>query len=107
MADRLNSQPPPPLPYENVDNTQFCSEQQNTAYGEFIQTCLAQHKRQYPDELIHKKIEEFYKQCSFSWVNLSEPEQESFQEMADQSPPPHANVDTAQYAKFQKNVQFR
>ena len=31
-------------------------KQQNTAYGVFVQACWAQHKRQYPDELIHKEI---------------------------------------------------
>ena len=36
--------------------------QKNTAYGVFVQACWAQHKRQYPDELIHKEIEEFNKQ---------------------------------------------
>ena len=36
-------------------------KQQNTAYGVFVQACWAQHKRQYPDELIHKEIEEFNK----------------------------------------------
>ena len=64
---------------------QECSERQNTAYGVFIQACWAKHNRKYPDELIHKEIEEFHKQCSFSWVNLSEPEREIFQEMADRS----------------------
>ena len=76
------------------------SEQQNTAYGVFIQACWAKHNRKYPDELIHKEIEEFHKQCSFSWVNLSEPEREQFQEMADQAnaqpPPPYENVDNTQ-----------
>merc|ERR1711956_183645 len=47
--------------------------------------CWAQHKRQYPDELIHKEIEEFNKQCSVWWYNLSEQERERFQEMADRS----------------------
>jgi hypothetical protein len=56
---------------------------QNTAYGVFVQACWAQHKRQYPDELIHKEIEEFNKQCSVWWYNLSEQERERFQEMAD------------------------
>merc|ERR1712018_287430 len=41
--------------------------------------------RQYPDELIHKEIEEFNKQCSVWWYNLSEQERERFQEMADRS----------------------
>ena len=58
-------------------------KQQNTAYGVFVQACWAQHKRQYPDELIHKEIEEFNKQCSVWWYNLSEQERERFQEMAD------------------------
>ena len=58
---------------------------QNTAYGVFVQACWAQHKRQYPDELIHKEIEEFNKQCSVWWYNLSEQERERFQEMADRS----------------------
>lgn len=51
----------------------------------FVQACWAQHKRQYPDELIHKEIEEFNKQCSVWWYNLSERERERFQEMADRS----------------------
>lgn len=59
--------------------------QKNTAYGVFVQACWAQHKRQYPDELIHKEIEEFNKQCSVWWYNLSEQERERFQEMADRS----------------------
>ena len=49
----------------------------------FYQACWAQHKRQYPDELIHKEIEEFNKQCSVWWYNLSEQERDRFQEMAD------------------------
>jgi hypothetical protein len=60
-------------------------KRQNTAYGVFVQACWAQHKRQYPDELIHKEIEEFNKQCSVWWYNLSEQERERFQEMADRS----------------------
>ena len=59
--------------------------QKNTAYGVFVQACWAQHKRQYPDELIHKEIEEFNKQCSVWWYNLSDQERERFQEMADRS----------------------
>merc|ERR1719186_1188621 len=59
--------------------------QKNTAYGVFVQACWAQHKRQYPDELIHKEIEEFNKQCSVWWYNLSEQERERFQEVADRS----------------------
>jgi len=64
---------------------QEAGKQQNTAYGVFVQACWAQHKRQYPDELIHKEIEEFNKQCSVWWYNLSERERERFQEMADRS----------------------
>lgn len=60
-------------------------KQQNTAYGVFVQACWAQHKRQYPDELIHKEIEEFNKQCSVWWYNLSEQERDRFQEMANRS----------------------
>ena len=41
-------------------------KQQNTAYGVFVQACWAQHKRQYPDELIHKEIEEFNK----VWIDI-------------------------------------
>jgi len=61
------------------------AKQENTAYGVFVQACWAQHKRQYPDELIHKEIEEFNKQCSVWWYNLSEAERDRFQEMADRS----------------------
>ena len=49
------------------------------AYGVFVQACWSQHKRQYPDELIHKEIEEFNKQCSVWWYNLSEQERDRFQ----------------------------
>ena len=59
--------------------SQDSGKQQNTAYGVFVQACWAQHKRQYPDELIHKEIEEFNKQCSVWWYNLSEQERERFQ----------------------------
>jgi hypothetical protein len=59
--------------------------QQNTAYGVFVQACWAQHKRQYPDELISKEVEDFNKQCSIWWYNLDEQQRERFQEMADRS----------------------
>ena len=36
-------------------------KQQTTAYGIFAWACWEQHTRQYPDELIHKEIEEFNK----------------------------------------------
>merc|ERR1711902_251760 len=71
-----------------VKSTRMAQEggkQKNTAYGVFVQACWAQHKRQYPDELIHKEIEEFNKQCSVWWYNLSEQERDRFQEMADRS----------------------
>ena len=55
---------------------QKSGKQQNTAYGVFVQACWAQHKRQYPNEMIHKEIEEFNKQCSVCWYNLSEQERE-------------------------------
>lgn len=72
--------------------------QKNTAYGVFVQACWAQHKRQYPDELIHKEIEEFNKQCSVWWYNLSEGERERFQEMADRS-----NAQQAAINQYQVN----
>ena len=59
--------------------TESAGAQKNTAYGVFVQACWAQHKRQYPDELIHKEIEEFNKQCSVWWYNLSEQERDRFQ----------------------------
>jgi len=59
--------------------------EKNTSYGVFVQACWAQHTRQYPDQLIHKEIEEFNKQCSVWWYNLSEQERERFQEVADRS----------------------
>ena len=59
--------------------TESGGAQKNTAYGVFVQACWAQHKRQYPDELIHKEIEEFNKQCSVWWYNLSEQERDRFQ----------------------------
>jgi len=72
--------------------------QKNTAYGVFVQACWAQHKRQYPDELIHKEIEEFNKQCSVWWYNLSEGERDRFQEMADRS-----NAQQAALNQYQAN----
>jgi len=69
--------------------------QKNTAYGVFVQACWAQHKRQYPDELIHKEIEEFNKQCSVWWYNLSEQERDRFQEMADRSNAQQAAINQA------------
>ena len=61
------------------------ADKQNTAYGVFEQACWVQHKRQYPDELIDKEIEEFHKQCSVWWYDLSKQERDRFQEMADRS----------------------
>ena len=58
-------------------------KRQNTPYDMFVQTCWAHHKRQYPDELIDKEMEEFNKQCSVWWYNLPEWERVPFQEMDD------------------------
>lgn len=66
--------------------------QKNTAYGVFVQACWAQHKRQYPDEFIHKEIEEFNKQCSVWWYNLTQQERDKFQEIADRSNAQQATV---------------
>ena len=69
--------------------TEAGAVQKNTAYGVFVQACWAQHKRQYPDELIHKEIEEFNKQCSVWWYNLSEQERDRFQvSQSGRIPPP-------------------
>jgi hypothetical protein len=38
-----------------------------TAYGIFAQACWDHHKRQYPDELINKEIEEFKQQSGIDW----------------------------------------
>ena len=74
--------------------TEAAGAQKNTAYGVFVQACWAQHKRQYPDELIHKEIEEFNKQCSVWWYNLSEQERDRFQvnvcDIQSASPPVHS-----------------
>jgi len=59
--------------------------QQNTGYGVFVQACWAQHERQYPDNLIHKEIEEFNKQCSVWWYSLPEGDRNRFEEVADKS----------------------
>ena len=48
-----------------------------------VQACWTQHKRQYPDKLIHKEIEEFNKQCLICWYKRSEQERNKFQEVAD------------------------
>jgi len=79
--------------------------QKNTAYGVFVQACWAQHKRQYPDELIHKEIEEFNKQCSVWWYNLSEQERDRFQEMADRSNAQQAAINQAYTAQVQQTGQ--
>merc|ERR1712039_36270 len=89
-----------------VKSTRMAQEggkQQNTAYGVFVQACWAQHKRQYPDELIHKEIEEFNKQCSVWWYNLSEQERDRFQEMADRSNAQQAAINQAYTAQVQTN----
>ncbi len=65
------------------DGSVFGSSLYNVVALSRFQACWAQHKRQYPDELIHKEIEEFNKQCSVWWYNLSEQERDRFQEMAD------------------------
>ena len=54
-----------------------------TAYGVFVQACWAQHKRLLPDDQIRQEIENFNKQCSVWWYNLSDAERDKFQEMAD------------------------
>jgi len=69
----------------------------------FVQACWAQHKRQYPDELIHKEIEEFNKQCSVWWYNLSEQERDRFQEMADRSNAQQAAINNAYTVQSQPN----
>jgi len=83
--------------------TESAGAQKNTAYGVFVQACWAQHKRQYPDELIHKEIEEFNKQCSVWWYNLSEQERDRFQEMADRSNAQQAAINQAYTAQVQPN----
>jgi len=85
--------------------TEAGAVQKNTAYGVFVQACWAQHKRQYPDELIHKEIEEFNKQCSVWWYNLSEQERERFQEMADRSNAQQAALNQAYSAQVQQQQQ--
>ena len=55
------------------------AQEQKTAYGVFVQACWAQHNRQYPDDQIRREIEEFNKQCSVWWYNLSEEERDRFQ----------------------------
>ena len=59
--------------------------QQNTGYGIFVQACWTQHERQYPDNLVHKEIQEFHKQCSLWWHGLPEEEKGRFNEVADRS----------------------
>jgi len=83
--------------------TESTGAQKNTAYGVFVQACWAQHKRQYPDELIHKEIEEFNKQCSVWWYNLSEQERDRFQEMADRSNAQQAAINQAYTAQVGTN----
>ena len=74
--------------------TESGGAQKNTAYGVFVQACWAQHKRQYPDELIHKEIEEFNKQCSVWWYNLSEQERDRFQVSDQEFPSQELNITT-------------
>jgi len=82
-------------------------KQQNTAYGVFVQACWAQHKRQYPDEQIHKEIEEFNKQCSVWWYNLSDQERDRFQDMANRSNQAEIAEAKAQQNKNNINQQGR
>merc|ERR1712038_1438917 len=53
--------------------------------------------------LIHKEIEEFNKQCSVWWYNLSEQERDRFQEMADRSNAQQAAINQAYTAQVQTN----
>merc|ERR1712079_284653 len=57
----------------------------------------------YPDELIHKEIEEFNKRCSVWWYNLPEQERDRFQEMADRSNAQQAAINQAYTAQVQTN----
>jgi hypothetical protein len=58
-----------------------------TEYGIFAQACWDHHKRQHPDELIHKEIEEFNQQSGIDWwKDFTEKEQETFQDQGRNSP---------------------
>jgi hypothetical protein len=59
------------------------SRRKPTSEDRIVQACWDLHKHQYPDELIHKEIEEFNKQYSVWWYDLSEQERKRFQEIAD------------------------
>ena len=76
--ERATTPPETPTKAEGASNAT-----RTTAYGVLVQACWTKHKRQYPDELIHKEIEEFNKQCSVCWYNLSEQEWNKFQGVAD------------------------
>jgi len=56
-----------------------------TGFGVFVQACWVQHKRKYPDELIQKEIEEFHRQSSVWWYNLSDQERDRFIKVAEMS----------------------
>jgi len=53
-----------------------------TGYEVFVQKCFSQHKFQNPDKV--KDVEEFNKQCSVWWYNLSDQDRQRFEETANQ-----------------------
>jgi len=55
-------------------------DEKTTGYAVFVQNCYAQHKRQNSDKV--KDVEEFNKQCSVWWYNLSEQDRQKFHQTA-------------------------
>jgi len=53
-----------------------------TGYEVFVQKCFSQHKFQNPEKV--KDVEEFNKQCSVWWYNLSDQDRQRFEETANQ-----------------------
>lgn len=65
-----------------------------TGFGVFVQACWVQHKRKYPDEFIQKEIEDFHRQSSVWWYNLSDQERDRFIKVAEISNSQQAAITT-------------
>lgn len=67
---------------ERVVSMAASDANKTTGYEVFVQKCFSQHKFQNPDKV--KDVEEFNKQCSVWWYNLSDQDRQRFEETANQ-----------------------
>jgi len=75
-----------PSQVKTADRTQqrggmASEDDKTTGYAVFVQNCYAQHKRQNQEDKV-KDVEEFNKQCSVWWYNLTEQDRQKFHQTA-------------------------